>query len=136
MKIRNILAYLSALILIGFGLLTLFLSASVIFDLFGIRAKEGNYVLFVVWANFICSFLYLLSAYGFFKVKSWTKYALTLATVILLITFIFLKIHISSGGTYENKTVGALIFRISLTIIFTIIATFAIKKNNELKKLS
>ncbi|HLT50779.1 MAG TPA: hypothetical protein VKZ93_02415 [Arenibacter sp.] len=56
--------YLSAVILIGFGLLTLFLSTSVIFDLFDIRAKQGNYVLFVVWSNFICSMLYLFAAYG------------------------------------------------------------------------
>ena len=40
--------YVATLILAGFGLLTLFLSTSVIFDLFGIRAKEGNYVLFIV----------------------------------------------------------------------------------------
>jgi len=32
----------TAVLLVGFGLLTLFLSTSVIFDLFGIRAKEGN----------------------------------------------------------------------------------------------
>ena len=38
------LHYLIALLLATFGLLTMFLSASVIFDLFGIRAKEGNYV--------------------------------------------------------------------------------------------
>ena len=91
MKTYKILRYLSAIILIGFGLLTLFLSASVIFDLFGIRAKEGNYVLFVVWANFISSFLYLFSAYGFLKIKSWTKTLLTIASIILIIAFVALK---------------------------------------------
>lgn len=60
---------LSAVILVAFGLLTLFLSTSVIFDLFGIRAKEGNYVLFIVWANLISSILYLFAAYGFIKHK-------------------------------------------------------------------
>jgi len=39
---KKILPYIIAVILTGFGLLTLFLSTSVIFDLFGIRAKEGN----------------------------------------------------------------------------------------------
>ena len=41
--------YLAAAVLTGFGLLTLFLSASVIFDLFNIRVREGNYVLFLVF---------------------------------------------------------------------------------------
>jgi hypothetical protein len=45
---KKTLLYTLPILLTGFGLLTLFLSTSVIFDLFGIRAKEGNYVLFVV----------------------------------------------------------------------------------------
>ena len=57
------------IVLTAFALLTLFLSTSVIFDLFGIRAKEGNYVLFVVLSNFISSILYLFAAYGFAKSK-------------------------------------------------------------------
>ena len=48
---KKIILYLVAAMLIAFGLLTLFLSSSVIFDLFDIRSKEGNYVLFVVWSN-------------------------------------------------------------------------------------
>jgi predicted RND superfamily exporter protein len=70
---KKILPHLFATLLAGFGLLTLFLSTSVIFDLFGIRAKEGNYVLFVVWSNFISSILYLFAAYGFIKNKKGVK---------------------------------------------------------------
>ena len=44
---------ISAIILTLFALITLFMSSSVIFDLFGIREKEGNYVLFIVITNFI-----------------------------------------------------------------------------------
>ncbi|MFZ1705041.1 MAG: hypothetical protein WAT79_11900 [Saprospiraceae bacterium] len=121
------IAYFLAAILAGFGLLTLFLSTSVIFDLFEIRAKEGNYVLFVVWANFISSLLYLLAAYGFLKVKKWTPLLLTISSIILIIAFIGLNIHINDGGIYETKTVGAMIFRISVTVIFTIISFFTIK---------
>lgn len=121
----------SAIILAGFGLLTLFLSTSVIFDLFGIREKEGNYVLFIVWANFIASILYLFSAYGFVKGKSWTSILLGLASIVLIIAFVFLKVHISNGGIYETKTVGAMIFRIGLTIAFTLIAYFTLAKNRS-----
>ena len=62
---------LLAVLILLFALLTLFLSGSVIFDLFGIRAKEGNYVLLVVWANFISSLLYLVAAYGLVVQKKW-----------------------------------------------------------------
>ena len=126
---KKILPYLFAIILAGFGLLTLFLSTSVIFDLFGIRAKEGNYVLFVVWSNFISSILYLFAAYGFIKNKRWTATLLGISTLILLAAFIGLKIHINSGGIYEAKTVAAMIFRISVTFVLVIIAFLTITKN-------
>ena len=125
---KKYVLYTSAVILTAFGLLTLFLSTSVIFDLFGIRAKEGNYVLFVVWSNFICSFLYLFAAYGFIKNKRWTATLLGISTLILLAAFIELKIHANSGGIYETKTIGAMIFRIAVTLVFAIIAFFTINK--------
>jgi len=129
MEPKTILRYLSAIILVGFGLLTLFLSTSIIFDLFGIRAKEGNYVLFVVWSNFISSLFYLFSAYGFIKNKNWTTNLLGVATIILIISFVSLQIHISNGGIYETKTVSAMIFRIGLTTILALISYFTINKN-------
>ena len=136
MKNKNLIRFITAIILLGFGLVTLFLSTSIIFDLFEIRAKEGNYVLFIVWSNFISSLLYLLSVYGFIKKQNWTKILLSAASIILIISFLSLKIHISNGGVYETKTVLAMIFRISLTLIITLIAYFTITKDkiNELEK--
>lgn len=125
---KKYVLYTSAAILTAFGLLTLFLSTSVIFDLFGIRAKEGNYVLFVVWSNFISSILYIFAAYGFIKNKRWTATLLVISTLILIAAFIGLKIHINSGGIYETKTIGAMIFRIAVTFVFAIIAFFTINK--------
>jgi len=125
---KKYLPYIIATILAAFGLLTLFLSTSVIFDLFDIRAKEGNYVLFVVWANFISSFLYLLAAYGFIKYKKWTTLLLGISAMILIAAFIGLNIHVNSGGIYETKTISAMIFRILVTLVFTIIAYLTISK--------
>lgn len=128
---KRALPYLLAFVLAAFGLLTLFLSSSIIFDLFGIRAKEGNYVLFVVWANFVSSLLYLSAALGFIKAKKWTVLSLGISVLILILTFIGLLIHVKTGGKYETKTMGAMIFRITITLIFTFFAYFTIIKNRK-----
>lgn len=123
--------YILAILLAAFGLLTLFLSGSVIFDLFGVRVKEGNYVLFVVWANFISSWLYLFSAYGFLKIKKWTTLLLGISAIILTIAFAGLIVHANSGGLYETKTIGAMIFRITVTVIFALLGYFFITKKQK-----
>lgn len=125
------LRYTLAIALGLFALITLFLSSAVIFDLFNIREKEGNYVLFVVWANFISSILYLFAAYGFTKIRKWTTSLLGISALILIAAFIGLKIHANSGGIYETKTIGAMIFRISVTLVFTIISYFIITKKKK-----
>ena len=125
---KKYLPNIVAIILAAFGLLTLFLSSSVIFDLFGIRAKEGNYVLFVVWSNFISSLLYLFAAYGFVTAKKWTAPLLGISIIILITSFIGLIIYASSGGLHETKTIGAMIFRITVTFVFAILAYFIITK--------
>lgn len=129
---HTILKILTVLLLL-FALLTLFLSGSVIFDLFGIRAKEGNYVPLVVWANFISSILYLVVVYGLLKMKMWSVWLLVISAVILVAAFIGLKIHISEGGLYEAKTVNAMIFRIGLTILLAV-ASYFLLKNKQLSK--
>lgn len=130
---KKYIPYLLAALLTAFGLLTLFLSTSVIFDLFGIRAKEGNYVLFIVWANLISSILYLFAAYGFINKKIWTSKLLGISSITLIVAFIGLLIHVNSGGVYETKTIGAMIFRTAITLAFTGIAYFTVTKNHSVK---
>lgn len=126
---KKLLPKIIAIIIAAFALLTLFLSSSVILNLFGIRAMEGNYVLFVVWANFISSILYLFASYGFIRAKKWTVSLLGLSAIILVLAFLGLIIHINSDGLYESKTIAAMVFRITLTLIFTVLAYFLISKN-------
>ena len=127
---KNYFKFIPAIILFLFASLTFFLSSSVIFDLFGIRAQQGNYVLFVVVANFFCSLIYFVAVYGFIKRKSWTLYILIISLLILIGAYIGLQFHIAAGGLYEEKTVKALIFRSSVTAIFAIIAYFTINKRH------
>jgi hypothetical protein len=125
---KKAIFYFVAFLMAGFGVLTLYLSTSVIFDLFGVREKEGNFVFFVVWANFISSIIYLLSVFGLLTLKKWTYKVLGISAVLLVITFVAFQFHIQSGGIYENKTSGALIFRSALTLVFTLFAYFTIDK--------
>lgn len=125
---KKVIQYVLIAILFSFGLLTLFLSSSIIFDWFGIRANEGNYVLFVVWANFISSVIYLISSYGFLKLKKWTTYLLSISVIILIVAFIGLLFYINSGELYETKTVVAMAFRTTLTVFFAATSYFIISK--------
>lgn len=126
---KNFLIPFTILILIAFGLLTLFLSSSVIFDLFGIREREWNYVPFVVWANFISSILYLIAALAWIKKMKVTSIFLGISTVILAFGFVGLLIYVNAGGLHETKTTGAMVFRTVLTFLFTIISYKSFKKH-------
>ena len=128
---KKALPYLLASVLAAFGLLTLFLSSSVIFDLFGVRAKEGNYVLFIVWANFVSSLLYLFAAFGFMGNKKWTAPLLGISGIVLILAFAGLFIHINAGGIFETKTIGAMAFRITMTLVFSGLPYFTINKTKK-----
>ncbi len=118
----TIILKISGSVIAFLGIVSLFMTTSVIFDLFGIRAQEGNYVLFIVVANFICAFIYLIAAYGFFTKKKWTTMILNIAAGILIVAFICLGIYIYSGGIYEHKTIGAMIFRTLLNVGFAFVS--------------
>ncbi len=128
---KTYIRYIAAFVIGAFGLLTLYLSGSVIFDLFEMREKQGNYVLFVIWINFVCSFIYIASAYGFIKSKPWTTKILASALLMLIITFIAFIIYVNSGGIHKNDTFGALAFRSTITLLGVIAAFFTITKNNK-----
>lgn len=128
---NNIIKNATAIFIGVFGLMTLFMSTSVIFDLFGIRAKEGNYVFLVVLANFFCSFLYLASSLSIYYSKNLAFKLLIIALGILITAYIYLFVHIHNGGIYEVKTIKAMAFRIILTLIFAFYAFITINKKNK-----
>lgn len=131
---KPIVLKIAAIIIALFASLTLFMSTSVIFDLFGIRAKEGNYVMFVVISNFVAGFSYLAAAYGLFMQKTWTTKLLLFTTLMLVASFIGLLIHANGGGIYEQKTIKAMIFRTVFTAAFTVIAWKFISNKKSIKE--
>lgn len=119
---KNIIKKSSGIFLLLFGAVSLFMTLSIFFDLFGIREKEGNYILPVVWANFFCAILYLVAGYGFFTNQKWTQKPLGISFIILTIAYLVLALHIKDGGLYETKTVIAMAFRTGITFILFLVA--------------
>lgn len=129
----GILRVLLSLALGAFGVLSTFLTFSIVFDLFGIREKEGNYILFIVWTNLICGLIYLLAAYTNWKKQSKTITLLSLAVALLVISFIVLEVYISNDGIYEEKTEKAMLFRIGITIMM-LVTSYSLNKKNQINK--
>ncbi len=85
----------------------------------------------MVWANFIASILCLFAAYGLIRIKKWTSHLLGISALVITAALIGFLIHINSGGIYETKTLGALIFRIAVSICFALVAHFVLKRKTQ-----
>ena len=114
---KKLIKHTASSLLIVFGAISIFLTLSVILDLFGIRAKEGNYVPFIVYTNLICGILYLIAAFQNWKERKTSFYLLSLATIVLIFAYIALLIYIANGGVHEAKTPNAMLFRIIFTTV-------------------
>ena len=123
---KKLIPFTISIILVIYSLITLFLSSSLLLDLFDVRMQNKNYVDFVVWGNLMCGILYLISSFGFLKSKNWAIKPLISAVIILITVFIGLQFHINAGGAYQEKTLGALIFRLVITILFIGVTKFFI----------
>ena len=124
------LKIIQTILLSFFGLVTVFMASSVIFNLFGIREKEGNYVLFIVYTNLVCGILYLMAAYTTWTTPKLSFTSLVVSLALLIVAFIAFQFYIYNGGIHEAKTIKAMVFRIVFTAIMTGIGWLSIKKRN------
>lgn len=124
------LKIIQTILLSFFGLVTVFMASSVIFNLFGIREKEGNYVLFIVYTNLVCGILYLMAAYTTWTTPKLSFTSLVISLALLIVAFIAFQFYIYNGGIHEAKTIKAMVFRIVFTAIMTGIGWLSIKKRN------
>jgi len=125
---KNIIKYIIIIVLTGFGALSVFLTLSIIFDLFGIREKEGNYVPFIVYTNLVCGILYLMAAFQNWKEKKSSVYLLSIATIILIAAYSALLVYANQGGIHEAKTLDAMLFRIVFTAVLAGLSFLLIRK--------
>lgn len=123
-KLKLIQTLLLALI----GGMSVFMTSAIIFDLFGIRELEGNYVPFVVQANLACGIIYLYAAAMNHKFPRKTYTALIIALAILIITFAAALVYIKNGGIYESQMPKAMTFRTLFTAIMLYISYYLLKR--------
>lgn len=92
-----------------FGLLSLYKSGAVLFDLGAAREAAGAYVPFVVKFNFGAAFLYVLTGVMIWSGRLDRAFALAvlLAAATLLAAAAF-AVHVALGGVFEARTVAAL----------------------------
>ena len=118
-RARPTWVWISAVIAVIFGIMTIKSGGSVLFINGEARQAAGNYVDFVLWFNFLAGFFYVATGIGIWLEKAWAaKAAITLAVLTLLV-FAAFGVHILNGGEYEQRTVIAMSVR---SLLWTAIA--------------
>jgi len=119
---RDIWMRTISILAIAFGLLTLKQGGSVLFGSDAARAAAGHYVPFVLWFNFLAGFAYVFAGAGLWWRQHWAAWlaiAIAAATVLVFAAFL---VHIGSGGTWEQRTLYAMILR---SVVWLAIAAIA-----------
>lgn len=127
---KKYIKIITVVFLFAFGGLTVFLTSSVLLDLFGIRQKEGNFVPFIVWINLVSGIAFIVSAIGIIKNAKWTFPLLLINVVLLVVGIVALYFHIQAGGLYKMETVKGMAFRVIVTSLATYAAYYLINKQS------
>ncbi|MBN9581191.1 MAG: hypothetical protein J0G37_06770 [Afipia sp.] len=117
---RPIALTIVALLAILFGLVTVVSGGRALFG----GVSMGAVVPFVLWFNFVAGFAYMLAGAGLWREAGWARelsIGIALATTGVYAAFLW---YIWLGGSYETRTMGAMILRIA---VWTAIATVALR---------
>ncbi|MDH5748347.1 MAG: hypothetical protein OEY85_03455 [Rhodospirillales bacterium] len=120
-KSPKLLHVLAAVALI-FGAASVFSGGQVLFGPEEKRLAAGNYVPFVVWFNFVAGFAYMAAAVGLFLRTKWGAYLSQAIAVATAVIFAVLAVHISTGGAFEARTVGAMTLRTGVWLVIAFVA--------------
>jgi hypothetical protein len=113
---------IAAIVAILFGALTVLSGGRALFGGAEARAAVGNAVPFVLWFNFMAGFAYIAAGIALFLRR---RAAVVLSLGILAATvlvFLAFGIHVMLGNAYEMRTVGAMILRISVWAVLSVVA--------------
>ena len=112
----------AGLIAVGFGLLSINSGASVLFGPEEARRAAGSYLPSLVWFNFIAGFAYVAAGAGLWFRRHWAALLALGIAIATVAAFGAFGVHVSGGGAYELRTVGAMLVR---TILWAAIAVLA-----------
>ena len=118
-KKRPVWVWISAIVAILFGLLTIKSGGSVLFIDGEARQAAGHYVGFVLWFNFIAGFFYVATGMGIWLQKPWSATAAIIIALLTLLVFGALGVYILVGGESEQRTIMAMSLR---TLVWASIA--------------
>jgi hypothetical protein len=111
---RGLKVWAISLVAIGFGLLTIKEGGAVLFGDEAARAAAGNYVLDVLWFNFLAGFAYVVAGVGLWLRQRWAVWLAIAIAVATVLTFAALGVYVYSGAAYELRTVIAMGLRITV----------------------
>lgn len=113
---------------IVFGLLTILSGGNALFGDAAARQAAGNAVPFVLWFNFAAGFAYVAAGAGLLfrrRLGLWLSVFILLATALVFAAF---AVHVQRGGLYEMRTVGALILRLCVWGVISIVAWRTVRR--------
>ncbi len=117
---KSIQIWIVTVIAVLFGLLTIKSGGQVLFGEMLYQKAAGNYVLFVVWFNFLAGFLYIAAGAGIWMLRRWAVWLSLLIAIATIIIFAFFGLHILEGGAYEARTCVAMSLRSLVWILISI----------------
>ena len=122
---KTIVVWILTVIAVLFGLLTIKSGGQVLFGDSSYQKAAGNYVLFVVWFNFLAGFVYLVAGAGIWLRQRWAVWLSLFIVIATIIVFAFFGLHILEGGEYETRTVAAMSLR---SLVWTSIFIFSYRE--------
>jgi hypothetical protein len=123
MKLKRCIgSWVSAIVAILFGLLTLKSGGEVLFIDGAGREAAGNYVHWVLWFNFLMGFVYITAGVGLWLQKRWAIWLSIFIVVATLTVFAMFGVSIVLGGLFEQRTVGAMTLRSGVWIAISLFA--------------
>lgn len=108
----------------AFGALTILSGGRALFG----GADMGAVVPFVLWFNFLAGFAYVAAGIGLWIGHRWASRLSLLLFAATVAVFALFGLHVLSGGTYEARTVGAMVMRCA---VWGIIAWVAARHRPE-----
>ena len=115
-------------IAVVFGALSIVSGGAALFGGPSAQAVAGDVVPFVLWFNFLSGFVYVLAGAGIAMGSKWGGTLAIILAVAIAVIFVALGWHISQGGAFEPRTVGAMVFRLA---VWVGISAYVIRANRR-----